>query len=97
MSKIYLAISGSGEWGEDYEETILKAFKDIKKAEAYIAEQEEIEEGLRGAARKCYLCGGLDQTCPLYQTPFSLEDECAAYDPWHENVSFRIEEVEYEE
>ena len=94
MSKIYLAISGSGEWSEDYEETILKAFKDIKKAEAYIAEQEEIEEGLRGAARKCYSCGGLNKTCPLYAEPYDLSDECENYEPFHNNTYYRIEEVE---
>ena len=96
MSKIYLVISGCGEWAEDYEETILKGFKDIKKAERYLAECEEMEQTFRDAAERCRNCGGLDRTCPLYQIPFSVEEECGAYEPWHDNKYFRIEEVEFD-
>lgn len=97
MSRLYLVISGSGEWAEDYEETIEKAFKDLKRASDYISELEEIEQGLRDAAERCRDCGGLNHSCPLYQVPYSKEDECGAYEPWHDNVSFRIEEVECED
>lgn len=96
MSKIYLVMSQCGMY-EDYYEIVEKAFKDIKKAEAYMAEKIDTEQGYRDMADKCKDCGGLDRSCPFYTMPTYEADECAAYEPYHDNVEFRIEEVEFEE
>lgn len=93
MSKIYLVVSCVGEY-EDYEESIEKAFKDFNKAVNYKAELESEEEYQRECSEKCRDCGGYDKTCPLYEEPDFKEDACLAWNPWHDNVEYRIDEVE---
>ena len=96
MSKIYLVMSQCGEY-EDYYECVEKAFTDVKKAEAYLLEKESSEETYRWLANKCRDCDAGDKTCPYYIPPTHKFDPCENYEPYHDNVNFRIEEVEIEE
>lgn len=97
MSKIYLVISQHGEEYGDYYEEVEKAFEDIKKAEAYLAEKELSEEVYKQLAQKCRECGGTDETCAFYMKPTFKDDPCEFYEPYHDNVYYRIDEVELEE
>lgn len=93
MSKIYLVVSCVGEW-ECYVETVKKAFKDFNKAVAFMSELEAEEIEQRDCSHKCRECNGYDKTCPLYEDPDFKEDPCQAWNPWHDNVEYRIDEVE---
>lgn len=96
VKKIYLIIETSGAYGDRLEK-VVKAFTDPKKAEACVTELEDQERGYRDAATKCRECAGLDKTCPFYMPPTFDGDECEAYEPYHDEVYFRIEEVNLEE
>lgn len=96
ISKIYLVISCSGQY-EEYYEKVEKAFKDVKKAEKYMDELKQIEQKSEEWANKCRECLGLNKECPFYTIPYDNGDECEAYNPYHDNKFFRIDEVELEE
>lgn len=93
MSKIFLVVSYSGEY-EDYFEQVEKAFADIKKAEIFMEALKAEEQFCRDQALKCNECMGLDKTCPLWSEPYDNSDECEAYNPYHDEREYRIDEVE---
>ena len=93
MDRAYLVVSYSGEY-EDYCEKVEKAFTDIKKAEIFMEALKGEEQFCRDQASKCRECMGLDKTCPFWSEPYDNSDECEAYDPWHDEINFRIDEVE---
>ena len=96
MAKIYFVKSTCGEY-EDRIDTIEKACTDVKKAEDYVKELEDREQGYRDMADKCRECGGLNKECPFYTVPFYEIDGCENYHPWHDNIYFSIEEVDLED
>lgn len=89
-------MSQHGEY-EDYYEEVEKAFKDIKKAEAYLAKKELSEEVFKQFAQRCRECVKTGETCEFYMEPTFEDDPCEFYEPFYDNVEFRIEEVELEE
>lgn len=93
MSKVYLVISCCGEY-DDYLETVKMAFTDVKKAEDYVNELRDEEQGYRDMANKCRECMGIDKLCPCYTSSFDVSDECEAYNPYHDEREYRIDEVE---
>jgi len=95
MSKIYIVISGSGE-GEDYHEFIEKAFRDAKKAEAYLNELTSDNKRMMEMAERCRNCDGHDASCPLWIEPTDITDGCDNYinNAYYENIDYLIEEVE---
>lgn len=92
VKKIYVIIGTTGEYEDKYER-IIKAFTDITKAEKHLEELEDQERGYRDAAMRCRECAGLDKTCPFYVEPAYQDDECGAYEPYHDDEHFRIEEI----
>lgn len=95
MNRIYLVISMVGE-NEDFIESVEKAFGSIDKASKYKMELEDEEQFFRDRARMCRECGGLNKECPFYTLPTYAMDDCEAYDPYHDEVTYRIEEIEFE-
>lgn len=96
MSKIYVVISYCGEY-EDYTETIEKAFSNFDKALNFMEELEAEEQNQRDLTNKCMNCNGEDRDCPMYAEPFYTDDLCESYNPWHDEVYYKITEVEYVE
>lgn len=94
MNKIYLVISCSGQY-EEYMESIEKGFMDYHKAEEFMHKLELEEKTYRDMANKCRECAGLNKECPLYtESLFDDGIECDVYNPYHDDVNFRIVEVE---
>ena len=62
-NKIYLVISYWGEYPEEYEEIIERAFLSFEKAQKYMEKLEHEEELLRAQAERCRNCGSNDDSC----------------------------------
>ena len=95
-NKIYVVISYQDEYDFNSKK-IEMAFSTAEKAEQYMKDLIDREQGYRDAAEKCRNCAGLDKDCPFYMIPFDSTEECENYSPWHDNVEYRREEIEYEE
>ena len=93
MNKIYLVYSAHGEY-DDYKETIEMAFTDINKAQDYIKELEDRENGYKCMADKCSKCSGHDNNCPFYVEPTYYDDRCENYNPHYDKVYYGLKEVE---
>ena len=93
--KIYIVIS---EIQEECDYVISKneiAFDTLEEANKHIEKLEREEAALRELARRCLDCDEHNEDCPLY-VPSSYENECGSYNPWRANVTYTIEEVDYE-
>lgn len=96
MRKINVVISCCGEY-EDYRETIERGFTDKRRAEAFMQTLREDEEYWQSRANKCKECGGTDKTCPFYIEAFHTDVGCENYEPCHDEVEYRIDEIELED
>lgn len=96
MRTIYLLVSCVGDY-EDYREHVEKAFGNKDVAELFKHELEETENSERAMADKCRECAGLNKDCPFFLEPFDGMDECDNYNPYHDNITYKIVEVPYEE
>ena len=95
MSMIYGVYENGGLWEDSYH-TLLKCFKNVKKAENYMKELEAVESATRYMRDKCENCNGYNKDCPLWMEPYNKDDECQNYSTytWHDNKDYSIEEVE---
>lgn len=100
MSKIYgVFISSFDEETNKPINSILKTFKDIKKAENYRDEliAEEIE--IRHMRYKCLACGAHSYNCPYYVEGDYGYEECNNYEyyAFHQDTYYSIVDMELEE
>ena len=93
MSKAYV-VSGVDE--ESYK-VLVKVFTDFNKAEKYERELIDEEVEARWMAQKCSHCNGDNKNCPFYLESDSTEIKCEYYKPYHDNITYYIEEVDFEE
>ena len=97
MSKVYLVIESGGQY-EDGWENIKKVFKDVVKANHYMNTLIDAENDIRYMRDNyCRFCKGNDD-CPHYVESTYEDDICENSDcVFHDNISYRIEEAEFEE
>ena len=91
-NKVYLLIS-SVDYSGERKETIEAAFLDKDRAEVYMHVLETTEQRLRNNADRCQRCDGNNHDCPLYLDSFYESEGCDTYEPWHDPIDYRIEEV----
>ena len=97
ITKIYGVYAYGGEY-EDAWDTLVKAFRDIKKAEAYKETLEYEEQQARNISEMCQKCSG-NKDCPHYEQPTYTDSICETHDKyaWRDNEYYRIEEIILEE
>ena len=97
MNKVYLVIESGGQYDDTWE-VIKKAFKDVVKANHYMNTLIDTENNIRYMRDEyCRCCKG-NGDCPHY-VKSTYEDDICEYSEYvfHNNLSYRIEEVLLEE
>lgn len=100
MSKIYgVVISSYDEELQRQVKTVLKTFRDIKKAEHYRDELIAEEKEVRHMSAKCQNCGAYNYNCPYYTENEYGDEACGNYEyyVYHEDNFYGIIDIELEE
>ena len=79
--------------------TVIKTFKDIKKAENYRDELVAEEQEMRHVRDRCLECNGTNYTCPYFLEDKYCEGECEnmEYYTFHDDTYYSIVDMELEE
>ena len=93
MSKIHVVVESVTE----YDDIILKAFKSVDRAIEYKEDLEQEEKWIRKISHDCKTCDRQNIKCPFYMLAFRKDDGCENYDPYHEDVYYKVVKVELEE